>query len=75
MTAPGTGPARPMWLDLLTEDDPHPRRFDSAATLRAYLLRVERVSEDVADHLLDTGMVEPPLARRVYRLRPVRPPA
>lgn len=59
----------PLWLDLYTEDDPHPRRFDGALTLRAYLLRVERMSEEAAEQLLETGAVEPPLTRRRYRLR------
>ncbi|MFD2608916.1 hypothetical protein ACFSR9_05595 [Deinococcus taklimakanensis] len=65
----------PVWLDLLTEDDPHPRRFDGPASLRPYLLRVERLSEEAADTLLEVGMVEPPLARHVYRLRRLRPPS
>ena len=67
---PGAGVA---WLDLRVEDDPHPRRFDSPATLRAYLERVERLSPDAADLLLERGEVGPPAARRVYRVRPLRP--
>ncbi|MBZ9711989.1 hypothetical protein [Deinococcus multiflagellatus] len=62
------------WLDLLVEGDPHPRRFDSRQTALAYLLRVERLSEEAAQHLLDHGEVAPPLARREYRLQPLTPP-
>lgn len=61
------------WLDLLTEGDTHPRRFDGAASLRVYLLRIERLSEAAADALIETGHVAPPLARREYRLRPLDP--
>ena len=52
------------WLDLLIGDDPHPRRFDSAATLRAYVLKMERLSEEAADELVTRGFVGPPRARR-----------
>ncbi|CAM3259925.1 hypothetical protein DESA109040_05470 [Deinococcus saxicola] len=61
------------WLDLLTEGDTHPRRFDGAASLRPYLLRIERLSEEAADALIEDGHVAPPLARREYRLRPLVP--
>lgn len=61
------------WLDLRVEGDPHPRRFDSPATLRAYLLRVERLPEEAAQQLLDHGEVGPPLARRGYRVQPLQP--
>ena len=57
------------WIDLLTADDPHPRRFDSYTTLREYLLKMERLSEDAADELMIAGEVSPPLTRRPYRLR------
>lgn len=60
------------WLDLFVQDDPHPRRFDTPATARAYLLKVERLSEEAADHLLQHGTVQPPLTRREYQLRPLR---
>lgn len=63
------------WLDLLTEGDPHPRRFDGAVSLRAYLLRIERLSEAAADTLIGDGRVEPPLARRSYQVRPLVAPA
>lgn len=59
------------WLDLLIGDDPHPRRFDSAATLRAYALKMERLSEEAADELVRSRFVGPPLARREYRMRPL----
>lgn len=61
------------WLDLRVEGDPHPRRFDSPETLRAYLLRVERLPEGAVQHLLDHGEVGPPLARRGYRAEALRP--
>ncbi|GBF07391.1 hypothetical protein DAERI_140052 [Deinococcus aerius] len=67
---PATGIA---WLDLRVEGDPHPRRFDSPATLHAYLVRVERFSPEAATLLLEQGEVGPPDARRVYRVRPLRP--
>lgn len=56
------------WLDLLTEGDPHPRRFDSAQTLRIYLHKVERLEEEVITQLLTVGEVAPPVARRGYRV-------
>lgn len=59
------------WLDLYVESDPHPRRFDSPATARAYLLKIERLSGEAADHLIQYGRVEPPLSRREYRLNPL----
>ncbi|MDV6375301.1 hypothetical protein [Deinococcus arenicola] len=59
------------WLDLLIEGDSHPRRFDGPASLRPYLLRVERLSEEAADELMESGHVAPPLARREYSLRPL----
>lgn len=62
------------WLDLIVEGDSHPRRFDSRASAHAYLLKVERLSEEAADELVRSGRVAPPLARRGYLLRPlVRP--
>ncbi|GAA5440281.1 hypothetical protein CBQ26_05745 [Deinococcus indicus] len=60
------------WFDLRVEGDPHPRRFDSAASARAYLLRVERLSEEAAEELLIAGEVHPPLSRRSLELRPLR---
>ncbi|WP_278912678.1 hypothetical protein [Deinococcus wulumuqiensis] len=57
------------WVDLLIEGDSHPRRFDSYATLRAYVLKLERLSEDAADELMVAGVVRPPLARREYRIQ------
>lgn len=59
------------WLDLLTEGDQHPRRFDSPATLHAYVLKMERLSEEAADTLVREGRVGPPLARREYHIRPL----
>ena len=32
------------WLALYVESAPPPRRFDSPATARAYLLKIERLS-------------------------------
>lgn len=61
------------WLDLIVEGDSHPRRFDSRVTARAYLLKVERLSEEAADELLREGRVAPPLSRRGYLLRPLAP--
>lgn len=61
------------WLDILIEGDPHPRRFDTTEGARQYLLRVERLSEEAVAALLAAGEVGPPLARRVYRLRPLGP--
>ena len=60
------------WLDLLTEGDLHPRRFDSPQSLRTYAVKMERLSEEAADILLRDGEVGPPLARRSYRVRPLR---
>lgn len=57
------------WLDLLVEGDSHPRRFDSLGSVRPYLLRMERLSPEAADTLIEHGHVAPPLARREYRLR------
>jgi hypothetical protein len=59
------------WLDLRVEGDPHPRRFDSPAAARDYLLRVERLSEEAVTALLAAGEVGPPVARRTYVLRPL----
>lgn len=61
------------WLDVLIEGDPHPRRFDAPEGARQYLLRVERLPEEAVAALLAQGEVGPPLARRVYRLRPLAP--
>ncbi|GAA5531840.1 hypothetical protein [Deinococcus aluminii] len=61
------------WLDLRVEDDPHPRRFDSPETLRAYLTRIERLTPDAITLLLGRGEVGPPDARRVYRVQPLQP--
>lgn len=57
------------WVDLLIGEDPHPRRFDSYATLRAYVQGIERLSEDAADELMITGTVCLPHARREYRIQ------
>ena len=57
------------WVDLLIGEDPHPRRFDSYATLRAYVQGIERLSEDAANELMMAGVVRPPLARREYRIQ------
>lgn len=59
------------WLDLFIEGDPHPRRFDSRATALAYVLKVERLSQEAAEELGRAGQVAPPLARRHYHLRPL----
>ncbi|WP_231557264.1 hypothetical protein [Deinococcus sp. YIM 77859] len=61
------------WLDLRVEGDPHPRRFDSPQTLETYLTRMERLTPEAVAVLLERGEVGPPAARRVYRVRPVRP--
>lgn len=61
------------WLDVLTEGDPHPRRFDTPEGVRQHLLRVERLPEEAVAALLAQGEVGPPLARRKYRLRPLGP--
>jgi len=57
------------WLDLYAGDDTHPRRFDRLETAVDYLRRIERLSDEAIDTLTRTGQVEPPLARRPYRLR------
>ncbi|WP_291426478.1 hypothetical protein [Deinococcus sp.] len=59
------------WLDLLTEGDLHPRRFASPAAVRAYAVKMERLSEEAANALTRDGQVGPPLARREYRLQPL----
>ncbi|MFC3834876.1 MULTISPECIES: hypothetical protein [Deinococcus] len=61
------------WLDLRVDGDPHPRRFDSAGAVREYLRRVERLDEEAVDRLLEHGEIGPPVARRGYTLRPLRP--
>lgn len=61
------------WLDLLTEGDPHPRRFDSPASLRGYLLKIERLEESAAEQLLEQGRIDPPDSRRGLRIRPFPP--
>lgn len=66
-------PAQVGWLDLLTEGDVHPRRFDSAASLRGYLLRIERLSEELTEQLLAEGRLDPPLSRQGLRIRPFSP--
>lgn len=68
MTAPAI-----RWLDLRVEGDPHPRRFDRPETLGQYLTRVERLSEEAVQTLLERGEVGPPLARRGYRVQPLQP--
>lgn len=62
------------WIDLLTEGDTHPRRFDSYATLRAYLLKMERLSEEAVDQLMVEGRIGQPEARREYRLERLKLP-
>ena len=62
-----------VWLDLLIGEDTHPRRVDGPESLRAYALKMERLSEEAADALLRDGQVGPPLARREYRVRPLVP--
>ncbi|THF88357.1 hypothetical protein E7T09_03895 [Deinococcus sp. KSM4-11] len=61
------------WLDLRVEGDPHPRRFDTLEATRAYLLRVERLSDEAVTLLTQTGDVGPPVARRTYHLRRLTP--
>ncbi len=56
------------WLNLYTGDDTHPRRFDSPASLRQFLSRVERLDEQGILSLLEFGEVSPPLTRLSYRL-------
>lgn len=62
-----------VWLDLLIGEDTHPRRFDGPESLRAFALKMERLSEEAAEALLREGQVGPPLARREYRVRPLGP--
>ncbi len=59
------------WLDLYVEGDPHPRRFDRHDSVRAYLMKVERLGEEGIQVLLAEGEVAPPMTRRRYRLRPL----
>ena len=59
------------WLDLLTEGDPHPRRFDGPQSLRDYLTRIERLDEGSVDTLRVEGRLEPPQSRQGLRLRPL----
>lgn len=63
------------WLDLWCGDDPHAHRFDRIELLRAHLRRIERLSEEAITQLELSGEVEPPLARRAYRLRRPQDPA
>ena len=63
-----SGQERAYWLDLHIQHDLHPRRFDTLDTLRSYLRRVERLSDEAIAELSQTGVVAPPLARLVYRL-------
>ncbi|THF71999.1 hypothetical protein E7T06_01180 [Deinococcus sp. Arct2-2] len=58
-----------VWLDLLAEGDQHPRRFDSRETLLVYLTRVERLTREAAQELIQKGEIGPPLARRTYQVR------
>ncbi|WP_261663854.1 hypothetical protein [Deinococcus sp. Marseille-Q6407] len=58
------------WLDLLTEGDPHPRRFDGPESLRSYLLKIERLDAEAAEQLLAKGRIDPPLHRRGLRVQP-----
>ena len=64
----GAPEQRAYWLDLHVQNDPHPRRFDTLDTLRGYLRKVERLSDEAIAELTQTGVVAPPLARLVYRL-------
>lgn len=61
------------WYDLYTGQDSHPRRFDRPETLRDYLKRTERLSDESIEALLVSGEVEPPLARRAYRVTVLAP--
>ena len=61
------------WIDLRVEGDSHPRRFDRPETLRTYLMRVERLSEEAVALLLERGEVGPPAARRLYRIQVLAP--
>ena len=63
------------WLDLYCGADPHPGRFDRPETALAYLRRVERLSEPALEIIATRGEVEPPLARRAYKLTGVPCPA
>lgn len=67
---PDVQPLRLQWLDLLTEGDPHPRRFDSPASLHRYLVRIERLSDEAAEQLLAEGRLDPPESSRGLRVRP-----
>lgn len=73
MTAPVSGARGITWLDLRVEGDVHPRRFDRPETLRAYLIRVERLSEEAVAALLERGEVGPPTARRLYQVQVLAP--
>ena len=64
----GPDQTRAFWLDLHIQNDLHPRRFDALDTLRIYLRRVERLSDEAIAELTQTGVVAPPLSRLVYRL-------
>ncbi|ADY26145.1 hypothetical protein Deipr_0989 [Deinococcus proteolyticus MRP] len=64
-----------LWLDLLTEGDLHPRRFDGPASLRSHLLKIERLDEAAAEQLLREGRLDPPVSRRGLRVRPFPEPA
>ena len=66
--AVGADADRALWLDLHIQNDPHPRRFDALGTLRVYLRKVERLSDEAVAELTQTGVVAPPLSRRVYRV-------
>ena len=66
-----SNPTASPWIDLYTQGDPQPRRFDTLETLHTYLARIERLSEDAILELTGSGSVEPPLTRRGYRV--VRP--
>ncbi|WP_041230960.1 hypothetical protein [Deinococcus peraridilitoris] len=56
------------WLDLYCGEDPHPRRFDRIETALEYLRRIERLPQEALQVMAEYGVVEPPLARRAYRL-------
>ncbi len=64
----GPDQTRAFWLDLHIQNDLHPRRCDALDTLRVYLRRVERLSDEAIAELTQTGVVAPPLSRLVYRL-------
>lgn len=59
------------WLDLYCGDDPHARRFDRLELLLLYLRRVERLDPAALAEIEARGAVEPPLARRTYRIEPL----